>query len=118
MDRPARNRSRVTSARTAAAFAAALLLSGGAARAGTAPIEQATLDQDLTLLSLEDLMRIEVTSVSKRAEPLADAPAAVAVLTGDEIRRSGARNIAEALRLIPGVAVAASSAQGYAIGIR
>lgn len=133
MERPARSLSHVTPARaatartptaatatagTATVLAAALLLSAGTARAGAVPIEQAALDQDLTLLSLEDLMRIEVTSVSKRAKPLADAPAAVAVLTGDEIRRSGARNIAEALRLIPGVAVAASSAQGYAIGIR
>lgn len=61
---------------------------------------------DLTELSLEDLLNIEVTSVSRRAEPLAEAAAAVYVLSGEEIQRSGARSIAEALRLVPGLFVA------------
>lgn len=45
---------------------------------------------DLTELSLDDLMNIEVTSVSKREQKLADSAAAVFVITQDEIRRSGA----------------------------
>ncbi|MEQ1438126.1 TonB-dependent receptor [Fontimonas sp. SYSU GA230001] len=103
-----------------ATLALGLTAAAQAAAAGTelAALEQAAVSQDLTLLSLEDLMRIEVTSVSKRSEPLMDAAAAISVLTGEEIRRAGARNLAEALRLIPGVNVAASSAQSYAIGIR
>ncbi len=66
----------------------------------------AALPGDLTELSLEDLMSIEVTSVSKRAEPLAQAAAAVFVLSGEDIQRSGARSIAEALRMVPGLFVA------------
>lgn len=62
--------------------------------------------RDLTELSLEDLGRIKVTSVSKKAEPLAHASAAVFVLTGEEIRRSGATSLPEALRLVPGMQVA------------
>ncbi|MGQ9369203.1 TonB-dependent receptor plug domain-containing protein [Azospirillum sp. A39] len=62
---------------------------------------------DLTALSLEELMSIEVTvtSAAKRPQRLGDAAAAVFVLTGDEIRRSGATSIPEALRLVPGVQV-------------
>ncbi len=54
-------------------------------------------------LSLEDLL---VTSVSKKPEPVFEAPAAATVITGEEIRRSGVRTLAEALRLAPGMDVA------------
>jgi len=67
--------------------------------------ENASADSDLTELSLEELMNIDVTSVSKKAEPLSGAAAAVYVLTGDEIRRSGATTIPDALRLVPGMFV-------------
>ncbi|MES2885374.1 MAG: TonB-dependent receptor [Pseudomonadota bacterium] len=77
-----------------------------AAAEAAAPLEVASLPLDLSSLSLADLMNIEITSVSKRAEPLSQAAAAVYALTGDEIRRSGARSIAEALRLVPGLHVA------------
>lgn len=73
---------------------------------------------DLTQLSLNELLNIEVTSVSKRAEPLSDSAAAVFVLSGEEIRRSGVRSIAEALRLVPGMNVAQVSAHQYAISAR
>jgi iron complex outermembrane receptor protein len=69
-------------------------------------LQVAALPSDLTSLDLDALMNIEVTSVSKRAEPLFQAAAAVSVLTGDEIRRSGARNLPEALRQVPGLTVA------------
>ncbi len=62
--------------------------------------------RDLTKLSLEELMNIEVTSPSKKEEALFDTPAAVYVITGDDIRRSGLRSIPEALRMAPGVQVA------------
>lgn len=78
----------------------------------------AALPEDLTELSLDDLMRIDVRSVSKRAEPLQEAAAAVTVLTAEDIRRSGARTLAEALRLVPGLHVARTAGQTYAISAR
>jgi iron complex outermembrane receptor protein len=74
--------------------------------------------EDLTELSLAALMNIEVTSVSKRVEPLSDAAAAIYVLTSEQLAQSGARNIAEALRQVPGVQVARSDGRGYAVSVR
>src|SRR5262249_18752244 len=73
---------------------------------------------DVTAISLEDLMNLQVTSVSKREQKLADAPAAIFVITQDDIRRSGARNIPEALRLAPGVEVARIDENKWAITSR
>jgi iron complex outermembrane receptor protein len=75
---------------------------------------------DLTHLSLEDLMnlRVEVTSAAKKAQALGDVAAAVSVLTGDDIRRSGATTIPDALRLIPGLQVARIDSGRYAITAR
>lgn len=73
---------------------------------------------DLTSLSLEELGNIEITSVSKKPERLSDAAASVFVITADDIRRSGARNLPEALRLAPNLQVAEASAMGYAISAR
>jgi iron complex outermembrane receptor protein len=69
-------------------------------------------------LSIEELSGIRITSVSRVEERLADAPAAVFVITGDEIRRSGVRTIAEALRLAPGVEVARRNSHSWSITIR
>ena len=60
---------------------------------------------DLTELSLEELMSIEVTSVSKKAQRKTDAAAAVTVITAEDIRRGGYTLIPEALRTVPGLAV-------------
>ena len=73
---------------------------------------------DLSTLSIEDLMEIEVTSVSKRAQPLAEAAAAVYVITNEDIRRSGATSVAEALRLAPGLHVARIDGSRWAITSR
>jgi iron complex outermembrane receptor protein len=73
---------------------------------------------DLTHLSLEDLMRIEVTSVSKKGERLSDAPAAIFVITQEDIRRSGVTNIPDALRMAPGVEVARIDANMWAVSTR
>ena len=73
---------------------------------------------DVTAISLEDLMNLTVTSVSKREQILANAPAAVFVLTQEDIQRSGARNIPEALRLVPGLEVARIDANKWAIAAR
>ncbi len=58
----------------------------------------AIVPTDLTELSLEELMNIEITSVSKKPEKLADAAAAIFVITQEDIRRSGVTSIPEALR--------------------
>jgi iron complex outermembrane receptor protein len=73
---------------------------------------------NLAELSIEELMNIEVTTVSKRSEPRSEAPAAVYVITQEDIRRSGVTSIPEALRLAPGVEVAKIDSNKWAIGIR
>ena len=70
-----------------------------AASADDAPAEE------LAHFSLEQLSELEVTSVSKAAEPLRAAPASIYVITHDEILRSGATSIVEALRLAPNLQV-------------
>jgi iron complex outermembrane receptor protein len=79
-----------------------------------------TPPSDLTDLSLEDLLNVdvEVTSVSKRPQSLASSAAAVYVLTGEDIRRSGARSIPEALRMVPGLDVARVNGSTWAISSR
>ncbi|MBZ0170656.1 TonB-dependent outer membrane receptor for cobalamin and Fe transport [Candidatus Methylomirabilis lanthanidiphila] len=73
---------------------------------------------DLTELTLEQLMTIEITSASKKEEPLWDSAAAVFVITGEDIRRAGMKSIPEALRLAPGVEVAQFGANRWAISAR
>ena len=73
---------------------------------------------DISKMSLEDLMNLEVTSVSKRTQKVADAAAAVFVITQEDIRRSGAASIPEALRLVPGLQVARIDENKWAIGSR
>ena len=72
--------------------------------AGGAPQASEELDRILDL-PLEDLLSLEVSSVSRKLEKLRQAAAAVYVLTGDEIQRMGASSIPEALRMVPGVQV-------------
>jgi iron complex outermembrane receptor protein len=74
--------------------------------------------RELTELSLEELSSLEITSVSKKAQPLSEAPASIYVITGDEIRRSGATTLPEALRLAPNLQVAQVSAGSYSITAR
>jgi iron complex outermembrane receptor protein len=75
-------------------------------------------DTGLARMSIEDLLELEVTSASKRAEPLANTSAAIAVITSDEIRRSGLTSIPELLRLIPGLAVAQIDSSRWAVTAR
>jgi iron complex outermembrane receptor protein len=72
----------------------------------------------LKSLKIEDLLEAEVTSVSKKSEKLSDASAAVFVVTAEDIRRSGARTIAEALRLAPGIQVSRFDANKWAVSSR
>lgn len=73
---------------------------------------------DISRMSLEDLMNVEVTSVSKRTQRVADAAAAVFVITQEDIRRSGAASIPEALRMVPGLQVSRIDENKWAIGSR
>lgn len=73
---------------------------------------------DLTQASLEDLMKIQVTSVSKKDQNLLKAGAAIFVITQEDIRRSGAANIPDLLRMVPGVNVARVDANTWAVSIR
>ncbi len=74
--------------------------------------------QELFDLSLEELMNVVVTSVGKKAQPLGDTAAAVFVISANDIRRSGASNIPEALRLAPGVHVAQFANNRWSVSIR
>ncbi|HEY4781096.1 MAG TPA: TonB-dependent receptor plug domain-containing protein, partial [Chthoniobacterales bacterium] len=73
---------------------------------------------DVTAMSVEDLMNVQVTSVSKRTQKLADAAAAIFVITQEDIRRSGATSIPEALRMVPGLQVARIDENKWAISSR
>jgi iron complex outermembrane receptor protein len=74
--------------------------------------------ENLADLSLEELGNIEITSVSRRVERILDAPASVYVITAEDIRRSGATSLPEALRLAPNLLVAQVSTGGYSISAR
>ena len=94
--------------------AGALLLAARAALAANSP----SSPSDLADMSLEQLGDIEITSVSKREQRLADVPASVYVITQEAIRRAGVNTLAEALRLAPNLQVARINASQYAISAR
>jgi iron complex outermembrane receptor protein len=98
--------------RLGAALAACGLLGAGAASAAQ------QVAANLADLSLEQLGNIEVTSVSRRSERLADAASSIFVISADDIRRSGATTLPEALRLAPNLQVARADANQYAISAR
>ncbi|PCJ45378.1 MAG: hypothetical protein COA99_05075 [Moraxellaceae bacterium] len=77
-----------------------------------------TLAEESTDFSLEDLLNLTVTSVSKREERLFTTPSAVYVITQEDIRRSGYTTIAEALRVVPGIHVARAANYTWAISTR
>ena len=76
-----------------------LLLPAGATASQPAP-------QDLKRLTIEQLMQIDVTLAARRPEPIATAPTAISVVTGDDIRRAGVTTLADAVALADGVHVA------------
>jgi len=68
----------------------------------------------LKKLSLEELMNLEVTSVSKTQQKLSEVASAIQVITGEDIRRSAATSLPEALRLVPNLQVAKTNSRlGY-----
>jgi iron complex outermembrane recepter protein len=74
--------------------------------------------RDLTQVSLEDLMDIRVTSVTKTEQKMSQVAAAVYVITQEDIARSGATNIPDLLRMVPGMDVAQINANAWAISAR
>lgn len=74
--------------------------------------------REMADLSIEELANIQIVSVSKKPEPLVSAAASVFVITSDDIRRSGANSVPEALRLAPNLQVAMSATSAYAITAR
>jgi iron complex outermembrane receptor protein len=74
--------------------------------------------EDLSKLSVEDLMNVEVTSVSKKEQKVSQTAAAIFVITQEDIHRSGANNIPDLLRMVPGVNVAQINANIWAISVR
>ena len=69
-------------------------------------------------LSVEDLLNVEVTTVAKKAQSLNDAPAAAFVISNEDIKRSGATSIPDALRLAPGLDIAKINANQWAVSSR
>jgi hypothetical protein len=69
-------------------------------------------------LSLEELSNLEVTSVSRRPQSLAEAPASIFVITAEDIRRAGVTSLAEALRIAPNLQVARLDSSQYAVTAR
>jgi iron complex outermembrane receptor protein len=77
-----------------------------------------TPPEELKKLSVEELLDVDVTSVSKYPEKLSEAAAAVSVLTQDDIHSSGVTNIPDALRLVPGLDMAQVDSHTWAISSR
>ncbi|HEY0039682.1 MAG TPA: TonB-dependent receptor plug domain-containing protein, partial [Flavisolibacter sp.] len=74
--------------------------------------------RELKKLSVEELMNIEVTLVSRTPEKLTEAASAIQVITGEDIRRSGATHVAEALRLSPNLQVSQLNSSVWIISAR
>ena len=73
---------------------------------------------DVTSLSLEQLANVEITSVSRRPEPLGKAPASIYVITAEDIRRASVGSLPEVLRLAPNLEVARINGYRYTISAR
>src|SRR5665213_3313116 len=82
------------------------------------PFGQANSQKDLSQVSLEDLMNIKVTSVSRTDQKMSQVAAAIFVISDEDIRRSGATNIPDLLRMVPGMDVSQINANTWAISAR
>lgn len=92
-----------------------------AAQQGPTPTEVTDPEEEWDIeggLDLEELLDTEIVSVSRKSERLVDAPAAIYVVTQQDIRRSGATSIPEALRMVPGLQVSRVSGSAWAIASR
>ena len=82
------------------------------------PLAQAAASDDFLDMSLEELVDYRLMSMSRKEQRVADMAAAAHVVTAEEIRRSGAMSIPEALRLVPGINVAQIAANRWAVSAR
>ncbi len=92
-----------------------------AADAVSLPAEQKVASADIQAvagMSLEDLLNVTVTSASQKEQKLSDVAAAMTVLDADDIRRSGATNIPDLLRYVPGVEVGSANNSNTSVTIR
>jgi iron complex outermembrane recepter protein len=82
--------------------------------------EEVEQDESVNLrsLSIEELLDVGVTSVSKKSEPVSQSAAAITVISQEDIRRSGAMSLPEAIRLAPGMQVATIDAANWAVSAR
>ncbi|HMB79991.1 MAG TPA: TonB-dependent receptor plug domain-containing protein, partial [Vicinamibacterales bacterium] len=81
-------------------------------------LAQTARPANLNQVSIEDLMNIEVTSASRKAQLAADIPSAIFVISHDDIVRSGMTTIPDVLRLAPGVDVAQINGNKWAVSVR
>ncbi len=95
-------------------FMLAALLPGAAGNVGAAETRLAAIED----LSIKDLMQVEVSSVSRKSQTLFDTAAAAFIVSQEDIRRSGATSIPEALRMVPGLEVAQLDAWHWAVTTR
>jgi iron complex outermembrane recepter protein len=106
--------------RHAGGLLAGLLCAGSLplAHADDVPSRPASVIADLTTLSLDELINLKVASVSRKPERWWSAASGVDIVSGDDIRRAGAQNLPDALRLGTGVHVGQPSARSWAVSIR
>jgi len=74
--------------------------------------------EELIGLSLEELLQVEVTTLSRKPQTLSSSPAAVFVVTQTDIQKSGARTLPDILRMVPGLQVAQADASSWAVTAR
>src|SRR6185503_10535480 len=95
-----------------------LFLAGLAASLRLSQEGQEPPKKDLTELTIDELMNVEITTPARKEQQLIGTPSAVFVILPEDIRRSGARSIPEALRMAPGVQVAQLDASKWAVSAR
>ena len=109
---------RLVSAGTACALYLCASVVGARAETEQPTARSQSEKPDLTQLTLSELADIEVSVVARRPEKRLQVPAAVHVITSEDLRRSGITSFPEALRLAPGVQVARVTSSQWAVGIR
>jgi iron complex outermembrane receptor protein len=82
------------------------------------PNQPSPSSNSLESLTLEQLVNVQVTSVSKKETELFTSPAAISVITQDDLRRMGVTSIPEALRMVPGMDVAQITGDQWAVNVR
>jgi iron complex outermembrane receptor protein len=85
---------------------------------GLCPVATGLAQQDLAQIGLEELSNLQVMSASRKLQRVQETAAAVFVVTREDIARSGANSVPEALRLVPGMQVAQAGARRWAVSAR